>query len=83
MQIISEALNFRLWYENDTDLLEDENNDRFPPRFKLKILNKDFNPSEMNFVYKYKVYVQSKKREDKELTLNISGIGRQFLNKGL
>ena len=71
-----------MWYESLAELRKDEKNDVFPPRFKLKVINKDYNPSLLNLVYKYKICIQSKKREDKHLALNISGFG-QFLNKGL
>ena len=82
LQISADALNFRLWYESLDHLQIDEEKDLFPPCFKLKVINKDYNPSQLNLVYKYKICIQSKKREDKHLTLNISGFG-QFLNKGL
>ena len=71
-----------MWYDSVSDLLRDETNDRFPPRFRLKMVNKHCNLSEMNLVYKYKICVKSKRKEDKQLTLIISGFGRRFLNKG-
>lgn len=81
MQIVAETLNFRMWYENVDDLLKDEENDLFPPRFKLKIVQKDYNLSTSGLLYKYEICVQSKRSV--HLTLSISGFGQQFLKKGL
>ena len=76
-----EALNFRKWYDSLVDLRRDEENNLFPPRFKLKMINKEyFNESPLYLVYKYMICIKSKNREDKHLTLNLSGFG---LNKGL
>jgi len=72
-------LNFRLWYENVAALLKDEDDDLFPPQFKLKIIKKDYNISVQNIVYK--ICIQSKKRT-KYLTLSISGFKHQVLDKG-
>ena len=79
---MAEALNFRLWYKSVDRLLNDEDNDLFPPRFKLKAVNKDYSPSALNLVYKYTLCIKSKRRKDKHLMLNISGFGQHFL-KGL
>ena len=73
-------MNFRKWYESLDDLQRDEENDLFPPRFKLKMINKNYNLSPVNLVYKYVICIKTKKKEDKHFTLNISGFG---LNKGL
>ena len=66
---------------SSSHLQAEEDNDRFPPRFKLKMVNKYYTSSEKNLLYKYYIYVKSK-RVEKMLTLNISGFGHPFPNKG-
>ena len=66
----------------DFDLLREIDNDRFPPRFMLKMVNTYNTPSKMNLLYEYYIYVKSEEKDDKKLTLNISGFGHPFPNKG-
>ena len=81
VQIVGESLNFRKWYKHHSHLLNDENNDLFPPRFKLKLVNKDYNLSSRNLNYKLKICIQNKKRGDAYFTLNISGFGHHSSDK--
>ena len=76
-------MNFRLWYESVDDLVKDEDEDRFPPRFKLKMINEDYSLSALNLVYEYKICIKSDKRKDKHLKLNISGFGHHLSSNGV
>ena len=63
--------------------MEDEESNRFPPRFYLKLVNRGNSLSQMNSIYKFMICVQSEGKEDKHLTLNISGFGHKSLNEGM
>ena len=45
------------------------------------MVNKYYTSSEINLLYQFHIYVKSK-RVEKRLTLNISGFGHPFPNKG-
>ena len=80
LQITAKELNFRHWYARRVDkLAKDENDDLFPPRFKLKVKRND--TSELNLVYN--ILIKSKKEKDQCLTLNISVPRHQVLKAGL
>ena len=52
MQILAEEINFRNWYENPSELEEAENNDVFPPRFKIKLnCHTPLNPNILDLHY--------------------------------
>ena len=76
-------MNFRKLYKSVDDLVNDEDNDRFPPHFKLLLVKKDTNPSSSSILsYVYTICIQSKRKQDVLLALNISGFGHHAL-KGL
>ena len=86
LQIISEQLNFRHLGYSASELRNEEENNRFPPRFKLNIVNTNYTPSEIS-LYEYHIYIKSEGESDKTLTLNICGFGHpnkgQYLNVAL
>ena len=67
-QIKADSIDFRKWYKSDAALKEDEQNDLFPPRFKIKI--NCYNPS-FTLDFRYTVCVGQDKQEDISLQLNI------------
>ena len=68
-------MNFRKLYKSVEDLVKDEDNDRFPPHFKLKLVKRDNTPSLSFLTYDYTICIQSRKKKDELLALNISGFG--------
>ena len=68
-------MNFRKLYKSIEDLVKDEDNDRFPPHFRLKLVNRDNTSSLSTLTYEYTICIQSKKKKDELLGLNISGLG--------
>lgn len=75
-------MNFRKLYKSVGDLVNDENNDRFPPRLKLKLVKNESIPSSSTLMYTYTIHIQSKRKQDELLELNISDFGHHPL-KGL
>ena len=68
-------MNFRKLYKSIDDLVNDEDNDRFPPHFKLNLIKQDNNPSSSTLTYTYTIFIQSKRKQDELFALNISGFG--------
>ena len=73
-------LNFRLWYDSEDELLEDEVRNLFPPCFKLKVIKTSYNIPEQNIVYK--ICIQSEDRDDKNIVIDIPCYDEQVLDNG-
>lgn len=70
MQISTEEINFRLWYDFLSELEEAENKDEFPPRFKIKL--NCYTPLDPNTLdLRYKICIKKIGEEDRYLSLNV------------
>ena len=75
-QINADSIDFRKWYKSEATLKEDERNDLFPPRFKLKI--NCYNAS-FTLDFRYTVCVGQEHKENIHLQLNIFVKGRHTI----
>ena len=55
---------------------KDENDDVFPPRFKLTVKKEGYNPPVLDLTYK--IYRKSENKKDDYRTLYIPDIGQQL-----
>ena len=70
MQILTEEIDYRLWYDVPSELEKAENDDEYPPRFKLKLnCHNPLDPKVLD--YCYSICVKRLEKVNRYLSFNV------------